>query len=200
MFAALEEFSKGYQYTIAALGVLGTFLAVTVSLVVALVSQRANRTRIGARVAVSVIMHDTIAEPDYPTYVTVDVTNLGIIPVVIPMSFFFWRLPFKHGFFLVTPMDYSQEDPWVPQKRYPIEIKPRSSQSFYLSGIDVFCQEARDKFVGGTFFERLRSRFLRASVRTDDGKMCNVKLDKSIRDELRKVRNEAIEAEKIGPA
>ena len=148
----------------------------------------------------SVIMHDTITGPDYPTYVTVDVTNLGIIPVVIPMSFFFWRVPFKHGFFLVTPMDYSQEDSWVPQKRYPIEIKPRSSQSFYLSGIDVFLQQARDKFVGRTFLERLRYRFLRASVRTDDGKMFNVKLDKSIRHEFRKVRDEVMKAKKIGPA
>jgi hypothetical protein len=54
----------------------------------------------------SIIMHETIAGPDYPTYVTVDITNLGIAPVEIPMSFFFWRVPFKQGLFLVTPMDY----------------------------------------------------------------------------------------------
>jgi hypothetical protein len=191
----LEEFFKAHQYTVAALGVLGTFSAVTVSLIVALVSQRASRTRIKARAAMSIIMHDTIG-PNYPTYVTVDITNLGIVSVEIPMSFFFWRLPFKPGFFLVTPMDYSNEDPWVPQKRYPIEIKPRTSQSFYLSGIDLFCQLAQEKFVGQTFLERLRSRFLGAMVRTSDGKMFDVRLDKSIRDELRKVRNELAKADK----
>lgn len=195
MLGELEEFFKAHQYTVAALGVLGTFSAVTVSLIVALVSQRASRTRIKAGAAMSIIMHDTIG-PNYPTYVTVDITNLGIVSVEIPMNFFFWRLPFKPGFFLVTPMDYSNEDPWVPQKRYPIEIKPRTSQSFYLSEIDLFCQLAQEKFVGQTFLERQRSRFLRAMVRTSDGKMFDVRLDKSIRDELRKVRNEVAKADK----
>jgi hypothetical protein len=45
MPAALEEFFKAHQHTIAALGVLGTFSAVTVSLLVALVSQTERGSR-----------------------------------------------------------------------------------------------------------------------------------------------------------
>lgn len=191
MFQELEQFFNAHQHTVAALEAGSTFAAVLVALVLSLVSQRANRTRIKASAASTIIMHETIQAPDYPGYVTVDITNNGILPVMIPLAFFHWRVPFKRGVWLVTPMDYSQGDPWVPQKRYPVEIAARSSQVFYLSGIETFRAECRAKFVGDNFLDRCLFRFLRARVRTDDGKLFNVKIDRSLRKEILDVRRHA---------
>lgn len=191
MLQELEEFFGAHQHTVAALEAVSTFAAVVVALVLSLVSQRANRTRIKASAASTIIMHETIEAPDYPGYVTVDITNNGILPVMIPLNFFHWRVPFKRGVWLVMPMDYSQGDPWVPQKQYPVEIAPRSSQTFYLSGIDTFRTECRNKFIGDNFIDRCRFRFLRARVRTDDGKLFNVRIDSSLRKEIFDVRRGA---------
>jgi hypothetical protein len=191
MFQELEEFFSAHQHTVAALEAGSTFAAVVVALVLSLVSQGANRTRIKASAASTIIMHETIKAPDYPGYVTVDITNNGILPVMIPLNFFHWRVFFKRGAWLVMPMDYSQGDPWVPQKRYPVEIAARSSQTFYLSGIDTFRTECRDKFIGDNFIDRCRFRFLRARVRTEDGKLFNVKIDSSLRKEIFDVRRGA---------
>jgi hypothetical protein len=188
MFQKLEEFFKAHEHTMAALEAVSTFAAVVVALVLSLVSQRANRTRIKAVVSATIIMHESIDAPDYPSYVSVDITNNGILPVMIPLAFFHWRVPFKRGVWLVTPMDYSQGDPWVPQRQYPVEIVPRSSKVFYLSGLEMFRSECRDKFIGDSFLDRCRFRFLRARVRTDDGKLFNVKIDRSLHNEISDVR------------
>lgn len=187
MFAALEEFFKAHHHTIAALGVAGTFSAVHISLTVALLAQRSNRPRIRARVAINIILHSSIEGPDYPTYVTVDVTNVSLVPVSIPMSFFFWKIPFRRGLFLVMPLDCAQADQWIAPKTYPVEIKPRTSVSFILSDIETFRKEVKDKLMGQTFLERLQFRFLRARLRSADGRMFSARLDKSFVQECKKI-------------
>jgi len=191
MFQKLETFFKAHEHTMAALEAVSTFAAVVVALVLSLVSQRENRTRIKAVVSATIIMHESVEAADYPSYVSVEITNKGILPVMIPLSFFHWRVPFKRGVWLVMPMDYSQGDPWVPQRLYPAEIAPRSAKIFYLSGLETFRNECRDKFIGSSFLDRFRFRFLRARVRTDDGKLFNVKIDNSFRNEISEVSRSA---------
>jgi hypothetical protein len=94
----LEQFSEGNQHTIAALGAISTFAAVVVSLVLASIAQRSSRTRIKARAAVSVIFHPMLEGRPKPQYVTVTITNVGLMPVMIPFSFFRWKLPFTDQF------------------------------------------------------------------------------------------------------
>lgn len=143
-----------------------------------------NRTRINARASVTHIVHQTIEGPEYPTYVTIDIRNRGNLPASIPLSFFFWHVPFKRGYWLVTPHDYSAEDQWVPQKQYPVEILPRRSKTFFLSEISVFRKEFPARLARDTFLNRLRVRFLRALVRTEDERMFKVEIDRSLWDEL----------------
>jgi hypothetical protein len=57
---------------------------------------------------------------------------------LIPFSFFHWKAPFRGGAWLVNPWDYSQGDEWVSQKRYPVELKARASETFFLAEINVF--------------------------------------------------------------
>jgi hypothetical protein len=194
MFNDLEEFFGAHRHTIAALEAISTFAVVVVSLGLALLAQRANRTRLKASASLSVIMHSTLEGKEKPTYVTAYVRNVGIMPVMIPLAFFHWRVPFGRGGWTVTPWDYSQGDEWVPQKRYPIEIKPRNSETFFLAEISVFRSTMREVFKGANLFERYRFRFLRARVVTDDNKIFDVKLCRTLRKELRELRHKAFDA------
>ncbi len=145
MFDEFEKFFEAHQYTTRALGVIANFSAVVVALAVALISQRANRTRISARVYISKMLHSTLEGKPKPTYVTVSITNKGLMPALIPFAFFGWRLPFSRDGWTVNPWDYSATDPWVPQKKYPLEIKSRGSEIFFIAEKSVF-QSSMGKF------------------------------------------------------
>jgi hypothetical protein len=190
----LEDFLKAHQFTIAALGVLGTFSAVVVALATTFVATRASRTRIRARASINTVHHSTLAGEEMPQYLAVSIQNLGVMPVLIPLSFFNWKLPFARRFLMIIPLDYSQTDEWIAQKRYPFEIKPRSSEIFFLSDIAMFREYAQKDIVGGTIWSRLRSLFLRARVFTDDSKRFKVVFDKSLQKELARLRNKTTKA------
>jgi hypothetical protein len=105
---------------------------------------------------------------------------------MIPLAFFFWKVPFERKSILVTPWDYSAHDPRVPQKQYPVEIKARNYEGFFLSDIDTFRQSVCDALLPGgkSLLNRWRLWRLRAFVVTVDGKKFRVKLNKSIRKEI----------------
>jgi hypothetical protein len=111
--------------------------------------------------------------------------NVGVLPALIPFSFFHWKAPFRGGAWPVNPWDYSQGDEWVSQKRYPVELKARASETFFLAEINVFQSELRKVFAGAGLFDWLRFLFLKARVVTDDGKIFDVKLDRAVRKEIR---------------
>lgn len=182
----IEIFFKDHQHTLAALAALSTLAAVVVSLVVTYISQRSNRTRIKANVTVNLILHSSLEGKPQPKYICVSVTNLGIMPATIQFAFFCWKLPFERGSFLVNPLDFYGDD-WFPKRTYPIEIKPRSSVMVCLSEISVFREMCRDKIIGNRVFNRFRFRFMRAIVVTDDSKIFKVRLDRSLRKELRAI-------------
>ena len=188
MLSAIEIFFTAYQHTVAALAAMSTFAAVVVSLVVTYISQRTNRTRIKASATVMFVMHLSLKGKPRPTYVTVSITNLGILPATVQFSFFYWRLPFAKGVMLITPLNSSGDD-WIPKRTYPFEIKPRQSETFYLSEISVFRESILKNVSNAGFFQRLRFRFLHARVITADGRTFNVKLDRSLREELRELRD-----------
>jgi hypothetical protein len=187
----LEEFSKAHEHTIVTLEAVSTFAAVVISLCFAIVAQRTNRTRVHATVSVNVIDHSTLSGKTKPRYIFVNVRNAGIMPVHIPLSFFHWTLPLQQETLMVLPHDYSQADPWVPQKQYPVEIKPRSSEGFFLTEIEMFRDQMRKNLSEANFLDRCRWRFLRARLITDDDKMFRVTLASSMRNELRRLRSEA---------
>jgi hypothetical protein len=103
MFNELEEFFKAHQHTVAALEAVSTFAVVVVSLVLAFVSQKASRTRVNARASISIMLHSTLEGKEKPTYVTVFVRNVGIMPAMIPLAFFNWTVPFSRNGWNVMP-------------------------------------------------------------------------------------------------
>jgi hypothetical protein len=194
MFSSLEEFVKNHEHTVAAIEAISTFAAVVVSLWLALASQRANKTRLKASVSTIIITHSTLKGKNKPTYVVANITNTGIMPLSIPFAFYHWHAPFKRGTWFIAPHDYSASDEWVPQKKYPVEIKPRSSETFFLSGKSMFCDQFRKIFVTADFFDRCRFYFFKAMVITDDGKTFKVNMDYRLRKELRELLREAKKA------
>ncbi|MGJ4895453.1 hypothetical protein ACQR2B_10685 [Bradyrhizobium oligotrophicum] len=180
----IEEFLKAHQYTIAALGVLGTFSAVLVALFSSIAAMRTSRTRISARASINVIHHSSLEGKERPKYLVVSIRNLGAMPVHIPMGFFHWKLPLQRGVYEVLPLDYSAADEWIAQKRYPVEIRARGSEIFFLSPISVFQEDALKTFIGTSVWSRFRYRFLSAMVFTDEGRTFNVKLESSLRKEM----------------
>jgi hypothetical protein len=99
-----EDFFKDHQYTIAALGVLGTFSAVVVALFGSVAALRSSRTKLKALASINVIHHSSFQGKERPKYLVVSIRNLGAMPAHIPMGFFHWKLPFQRGLFEVIPL------------------------------------------------------------------------------------------------
>ncbi len=59
---------------------------------------------------------------------------------------------------------------------------PRASETIYLSDEAMLQSEAKRMQANASFLDRLRVRFIRAWVQTDDGGMFRVKLAKNIRE------------------
>jgi hypothetical protein len=186
----LEDFFKAHQYTVAALGVLATFSAVVVALFSSVAAIRASRTKLTARASMNVIHHSSLQGKERPRYLVVSVRNLGAMPVHIPMGFFHWKLPFQRGLYEVLPLDYSAVDEWVAQRKYPMEIKARGSDTFFLSPIATFQEYAVADLIGTSAWSRVRSHFLSAFVFTDEGRTFKVKFDSSLRKELARLRDQ----------
>lgn len=187
----IELFFKAHQYTVAAFSAASTFTAVLVSLALAVSAKRSNRTRLRANASFSIIMHATIDPKNPPRYLTVSVTNVGIMPLRIPFAFFHWHVRLRRGTFMVTPHDYSARDPHVPQQQYPVEIAPRASHSFFLSEARMFRKEMRRIMSGPYAVGRLGLFLMHAIIVSDDGQRFHVKLDKSVCKELRAIRKAA---------
>src|SRR5438270_12731441 len=99
---------------------------------------RENRTRVKAFATIRAISHSTLEGEPKPRYITVDITNVGVLPISIPLSFFYWRLPLSRTTAVVMPWDYIQHDQWIPQKIYPFEVKPRTASTFFLNAMSSF--------------------------------------------------------------
>jgi hypothetical protein len=184
----LEDFLKAHQYTVAALGVLGTFSAVVVALFASVAAIRASWTKLSARASISVIRHSSLQGKALPKYLVVFIRNLGTMPVHLPLGFFRWKLPLR-GTYEVLPQDYSATDEWVAQRKYPVEIKARASDTLFLTRIAMFQEQALTDFIGMSVWSRFRSHFLSAYVLTDEGTIFKVKFDSSLRKELARLRS-----------
>jgi hypothetical protein len=127
------------------------------------------------------IFHTPIDGKTAPRFLKVSITNIGKFPLHISSGFFYWKVPFRGEVMQVMPLDLSGS-PLIPPKRYPTEISPRASASFTISDMPLFEQEAKRMRGANTLADRLRFRFVRALVRTDDGETFRMKLSPGVRE------------------
>jgi hypothetical protein len=105
-----------------------------------------------------------------------------------------WEKPFTRRGWSLIPWDYSQEDPLVPQKHYPVVINPRSSETFFLSDMQTFRDQMLEIFAGANTLQRFRFRYIRGRFLSDDGRLFDVKLSGPLRELLRELLDEAASA------
>jgi hypothetical protein len=176
----IEDFFKAHQHTIAAIGAVSTFAAVVTSLWLARRATRADRTRLKARADLVLIFHAPIDGKSVPKFLKVRITNIGRFPLHIPSVFFYWKVPFKREFMEVPPLDLTGS-PLIPPQHYPSVISPRASVGFTIWDVDTFKREVKRMRGADTLADRLRFRFIRAFVHTDDGETFKVKLSPEVR-------------------
>ena len=177
MLDAIEQFATKYQHTAELLTAIGTVGAVITSLAIAFFAARQNRTQLNANVYISIF----VPGDDEPSLLTVAITNRGNMPLLIPYGFFNWKLPFKKGYMMAQPLD-SRPTPWIAQKQYSVEIAPRTSERFFLSDEVTLRSEVKRMRGQYSSIGRLRFRFIRALIWTDDGMKFRAKLSKDIAD------------------
>ena len=122
----MEEFFKNWQFTSSALSAIGTILAVIVSIYLAYRATRNQRSQIRASIRRYAIAG---AITNSPTYITANITNIGLIPIRIGFSFCHIRRPFKKSGWLMLPLDGFNEDKNIPQKNIHLSLN-QCSQKF----------------------------------------------------------------------
>jgi hypothetical protein len=128
------------------------------------------------------MIHSTIDPDNRPTFLTVDITNHGTLPLRIPFGFFDWKPPLKRRGYLTDPSDAYGGSDLIVQKHYPQEIPPKASQTFFLSDLETFEKVVQEQFSKASALDRLRFRFMKAVVSTGDGAMFKVTLRKQVRE------------------
>jgi hypothetical protein len=115
---------------------------------------------------------------DRPRFLQVTIRNQGKLPLRITASFFYWKVPFSRQVWLNPPLDLSGSA-LVPSKHYPIKIDPRTTEIVTISDLATFKKEA--KRIREASSVRIRLRFIRAFVFTDEGAKFKVKLSRQVR-------------------
>jgi len=183
---SMEDFFKDYQYTFSAMAAIGTMLAVTLSLwlssnqhrskIVADVDKRVIDRKNG--VMISVARYTDITKDDVE-YVTVHISNVGLMSVSIPYQLCYIKKPFSKKFLVVDTMDSKHNNQsLVPQKNYPVKIEPNHSKIFFLSDLESL-KKGLDQF---GFFSRF---FIGFYVSTGDGREFKAKMSGALRRDIR---------------
>jgi hypothetical protein len=186
MWKIVEQFCKDHEKTIEFCQAGFTLLAVIVSLGIARSARKATNTRLQARVQTEVIKHDALSK--YPTYVSVSITNVGILPMRIPMSYFQLKVPLRRTNWII---EHSPNELLMPPKQFPVEILPHARDKFYPVEINSF-RDAFHKMVRAAGWgTRFLFRFVKATVVTDDGMRFTAIVDRDIRRVLEECRKTA---------
>jgi hypothetical protein len=177
----IEELFKAHQHTIAAIAAAGTVGAVFTSLWLAWSARRADRTKLKAFASLGIVARTGIDPKAARELLAVDITNQGKWPLRIPAMFFYWKVPFKRrGVVGIPPLDMTGSA-LIDKKSYPVEVAPRASENFFICDLASFKETVKSMRGADTFADRLRLRFIKAFVETDDGETFRVKLHRGIR-------------------
>lgn len=178
----MEQFFKDYEYTIAAISAVATVLAVVISLWVTLLNGNAHRTRLRADASIRMIVVREIDQAQWPYYLVVSVTNVGLMRAKLDMNFMNWRAPYGKRHFMVVPHD-TRGDLYVPPKQYPLTIEPNESVTVFVSTLAQFDTLFEDRFVG-TGLKKFLAKFMTAHVWTVDGRRFPIKLDAGVKKKI----------------
>ncbi|MGA7710712.1 MAG: hypothetical protein WCA81_02335 [Rhizomicrobium sp.] len=187
MFEIIEKFCKAHEYTIAALGSVGTLLAVLVSLWLGLLSIRASRTHLRAYATITTVVPPGVLAANATQFVTTEITNTGSVPARIPFSYFRLRLPFQRGVTLFQPCD-AFVGQIIPKRPYPVDLPPNTSVSLFVCDLPQFRKNLAEIKAELSWFGKLRFRWFRLRIMTDDGRWFRIRIDGILRKNIRDLR------------
>jgi hypothetical protein len=126
----LEHFLDHYPHIIAAVEAISTFGAVVVSLSLAFAARRSHNTRLRARVQRTTVTSSALSRFPVYVYVSVSITNTGILPLRFSPSFLQLKVPFRRTTWMIRVLEDLQTDLLIPQKTFPVEIVPARPRLF----------------------------------------------------------------------
>jgi hypothetical protein len=186
MWKTVEQFCKDHEKTIEFCQAAFTLLAVIVSLGIARSARKATNTRLRVRLQTEVIKRDALSK--YPTYVTISITNTGILPIRIPISYFQLKVPLRQENWII---EHSPNELLIPPKQFPVEILPHATEKFYPVEINSFRYTFHEIVRATGWGTRILFRFVKATVVTDDGMRFTAIVDGDIRRVLEECRKTA---------
>lgn len=181
----VEDVLARYPHIVSAVEAFSTFAAVVTSLSIALLSQRANRTKIRAYGSIGRLVGGGIDPAQAPRYLTVSVTNVGNTSLRLPFAFFNWRIPFHRGYATVNPLDYYGQDRYIPRRQYPVSVESRTSETIYISTVDMMISNFAQMKQELPRFKRFLFRWTIARIVTEDHVIFRVKLSKDLRHQIK---------------
>jgi hypothetical protein len=189
-------FCREHQFTIAAAGAIGTLLAVLTSIFLAWLGVRANRTKLVATAHIMRVVGGGIGKDERVRYLTVSITNTGVLPLRIEFGFFGWRIPFDRIVYQVVPLDHTG-DQIYPKISYPVEIAPRSSHRACLSDYQTFVSEMQRHRPKLNWWRHALYPYQRAYVWTSDGRRFRARINRDLKKELRRMTTAPITTENL---
>ncbi len=116
-------------------------------------------------------------------YVTVNISNVGLLSVSIPYQLFYVKVPFSKKIAVVNTMDSKHHNPGiVPSKVYPVKIEPNHSEIFFVSDLKSL-KSGLDQ-IGF-----LRRFFIGFYVSTGDGRKFKATMSDALKRDIRSLAN-----------
>lgn len=161
----MEAIFKNYQYTVNALGVLATFLAVVVSITLAYLGNNKHKPKIKTLMSYgSIFEYKTTRD-----IIQVSITNVGLLPIYINPSFFQFKTS-KTSASIIMPYNISE---------YPKEIKPSRTESFIVLEKDKLKE---------TISGHVQSRHFDFYAILDDGSKFKINLSKELEKDIANIK------------
>lgn len=176
-----DQWLGHYPHVISALGSFSTSAAVIVSLLLALLAHRSNRTRLRASAGLSELVRGTIDLDNRVFYLGVELTNIGRVPAYVPAAFFHFQAPFQRARMVVLSPDIMGEDPSILRHQYPYKLEPGASETFYIISWASLRGNIARTSAELPAWQRPTFRFTRAYVTTQDGTRFKVKMAAAVR-------------------
>jgi hypothetical protein len=185
MLVSLEEFSKAYEHSIAALAAVGTVLAGFATVAAVWVSlhlaRRNERVRLKAVLSIGIS-----AIPPSTQRACIIITNVGMRAAWLPLLFFEWKIPFRRKKQPET-LANSINKVYVTNPRRELPVS--KDTVITLWEMANFRDEMNKEYVriGAhvKWFKRYRLRRLSGRIYTQDGSEFPVTFSRAIREALR---------------
>ena len=96
-----------------------------------------------------------------------------------------WKIPLNRQHAFVNPLDHYRQDPMIPQRNYPFEIKPRNSETFYISSGELLNRNLLEMHENLPKYKKFLFRWASVHIVTEDDRSFKARISKQVRQKIR---------------